>query len=76
MRRRVTPTGSEQCYETPGNTAIGGGGGNAGGNAAVEIDAETAELLALWDALDDAGRSELMDVARTLSKASSAAYGP
>lgn len=37
-------------------------GGNAGGN----MDDETAELLAIWDSLDDQSRESLMAVARGL----------
>jgi hypothetical protein len=58
----VTPTGLEQSSETRGNCDIDARGGNVGGNT----DAQTVELLALWEAMDDDARDYLLRVARGL----------
>jgi hypothetical protein len=63
----VTPTGSEQSYKTPGKSANRGVGGNTGGNTYAKTDPKTAELLRLWEVLDDADRAELLAVARGLA---------
>ena len=59
----MTPTGSEQSYKTPGKSAIRGVGGNTGGNTYAKTDSKTAELLRLWEVLDDADRAEVLAVA-------------
>lgn len=58
----VPPKGFETPAQNPVKTHIDADGGNAGGNN----DARTAELLALWDALDDAARVDLLGAARGL----------
>jgi hypothetical protein len=60
VRVRV-PQGLRTSDKTPGVIDVLQNGGNAGGNI---VDG-TSELLAIWSALDEPARRDLMNVARS-----------
>lgn len=69
-RQRIHPSGFDADIVGVDGIQISGWGGNAGGNItnhAVPIGAE--ELLTIWSKLDDAGRCDLLAVARGLAGA-------
>ena len=56
----MTPTGLQQTAETPANTAET--------DLVVPLDAKTAELMGIWERLDDDQREQVLEWMRTKTK--------
>ncbi len=62
MAMPVPPQGLRTKEKSPDPAEVFSNGGNAGGN----IHDDTSELLAIWSALDESARRDLLNVARVL----------
>ena len=61
--------GLEESRETLGKSDIDSRGCNAGGNSGDE----TAELMTIWDAMGEAGKAELLTLARCIGQRATSA---